>query len=239
MRQFFVFIHSWAGLAMTVFVIIVGLTGSALASRHGPDIWLNPELLTVSKRDALLLDGFTLREKAAALYPDASFDTIQLRIEPNRSVGFIHPPGMHAGRDNRMEKMVEFYLDPCTGEKLGGRNVWSSPSLERRNIISFIYRLHFALAGPWSWSGSRSLGAYILGVTALVWTIDCFIAFYLTFSLRLRAKGDAIPPAKSWWSRWKSAWLIKLNAGGGRSGAHTKSSRRAVRLAESSRIEST
>ena len=30
-RQVFVFIHRWAGLAMTVFLILVGLTGSLLA----------------------------------------------------------------------------------------------------------------------------------------------------------------------------------------------------------------
>ena len=70
-----------------------------------------------------------------------------------------------------MEKMVEFYLDPYTGEKLGERSSWSGPSLERKNIMSFLYRLHFALALPWSWSaGAHSVGDYILGVTALVWT---------------------------------------------------------------------
>ena len=31
LRQVFVFIHRWAGLAMTVFLILVGLTGSLLA----------------------------------------------------------------------------------------------------------------------------------------------------------------------------------------------------------------
>jgi len=211
-RKFFVFLHRWAGLAMAVFLVVVGLTGSVLAFREELDVWLNPELFIVAKRDAPLLDGFTLREKAAALYPDASFDGVQLRIEPDRSVGFVHMPGMRP-TDNMMEKMVEFYLDPYTGEKLGERPAWSGPSLERKNIMSFLYRLHFSLALPWSWSiGDHSVGAYILGVTALVWTIDCFIAFYLTFPLRWRANGDVSLAAKSWWRRWKPAWLIKLNA---------------------------
>ena len=89
-RQFFVFVHRWAGLAMTLFLIIVGLTGSALAFREELDIWLNPELLTVAKRDAPLLDGFTLREKAAALYPDARFDTrsIAHRARPFGAIRF-------------------------------------------------------------------------------------------------------------------------------------------------------
>ncbi len=216
MRQFFVFIHRWAGLTMTVFLVIVGLTGSVLAFREELDLWLNPELLTVAKRDAPLLDGFTLRNKAEALYPDERFDNVPLHIDPDRSVAFSHRPGMRA-EDNMMdmmEKVVEFYLDPYTGEKLGERPGWSGPSLERKNIMSFLYRLHFSLALPWSWRiGGNSIGGYALGVAALVWTIDCFIAFYLTFPLRLRSTGDVSRPAKSWWSRWKPAWLIKTNAG--------------------------
>jgi len=213
-RQAFVFIHRWVGLAMTLFLVIVGLTGSVLAFREELDTWLNPELLTVAKRDAPLLDGFTLREKAAALYPYERFDDVPLHIQPDRSVRFSQMPGMKP-EDNMMEKIAEFYLDPYTGEKLGERPIWSSPSLERKNIISFLYRLHFSLASPWGgwYVGGHSVGAFILGVTALVWTIDCFIAFYLTFPLRWRLSGDGSRPAKSWWSRWKPAWLIKLNAG--------------------------
>ncbi len=67
---------------------------------------------------------------------------------------------------------------------------------------------------PSSWNiGGHNVGGYVLGVVALVWTIDCFIAFYLTFPLRWRSTGDVSRPAKSWWSRWKPAWLIKTNAG--------------------------
>ena len=213
-RQFFVFIHRWAGLAMMVFLVIVGLTGSVLAFREELDTWLNPELLTVANRDAPLLDGFELREKAAALYPDERFNDVPLHIEPDRSVRFSHMPGMKPD-DNMMEKMVEFYLDPYTGEKLGERPIWSGPTFERKNLISFLYRLHFSLATPWRWPevGNHSIGAFILGIIALVWTIDCFIAFYLTFPLRWRLLRDGLRPAKSWWGRWRTAWLIKTNAG--------------------------
>ena len=213
-RQFFVFLHRWVGLAMTVFLVIVGLTGSVLAFREEIDVWLNPELLTVAKRDAPLLDGFALREKAAILYPDERFDDVPLHVEANRSVRFSRMPAMSAN-DNMMEKMSEFYLDPYTGEKLGERPIWSSPTLERKNIVSFLYRLHFSLSSPWAgWHvGDHSFGAFILGVVALAWTIDCFVAFYLTFPLRWRARSDASQGGNSWWSRWKPAWLIKLNAG--------------------------
>ncbi|HXW71113.1 MAG TPA: PepSY-associated TM helix domain-containing protein [Methylocella sp.] len=207
-RAFWVWLHRWAGLAMALFLIIVGLTGSVLAFRDELDVWLNPELLTVTPRDAPLLDGFVLREKAAALYPETQFDDVPLDIKPSRSVPFVTGPPLIA--DDYMAKAVVFYLDPYTGEKLGERNSWSGPSLAHKDIISFLYRLHFALALPWS---TGELGATILGITAFVWTIDCFVGFYLTFPLRWRVNGDAPPGAKSWWSRWKPAWLIKLNAG--------------------------
>ena len=61
--------------------------------------------------------------------------------------------------------------------------------------MPFIYRLHDMLAmGP--------AGAWILGVVALVWTLDCFVGFYLT-----------LPAADAkFWRRWKPAWLVKANA---------------------------
>lgn len=46
-RHFWVLIHRHAGLVMTLFLILVGLTGSVLAFYHELDRRLNPELLTV------------------------------------------------------------------------------------------------------------------------------------------------------------------------------------------------
>ena len=70
MVRLFVFMHRWVGLAMTLFLVIVGLTGSALAFREELDVWLNPELLTVAKRDAPLLDAiYAARESRVAFIP--------------------------------------------------------------------------------------------------------------------------------------------------------------------------
>ena len=44
-RQFFVFLHRWVGLAMTVFLVIVGLTGSVLAFREEIDVLAQPGTL--------------------------------------------------------------------------------------------------------------------------------------------------------------------------------------------------
>jgi uncharacterized iron-regulated membrane protein len=205
-RSFWVWLHRWAGLAMAGFLIIVGLTGSVLAFREEIDTWLNPDLLTVAKRDAPMLDPIALRDRAAALHPGGLIDTVPLRSEPDRAVAFTHAPGV----GHFMSAYIQFYLDPYTGEQLGQRPIWSGPSLARQNIVSFLYRLHFSLSLPWSMGG---LGGYILGVTALVWTIDCFISFYLTLPLAHGKGGETRTNRKSWLQRWKPAWLIKWSGG--------------------------
>jgi uncharacterized iron-regulated membrane protein len=59
--------------------------------------------------------------------------------------------------------------------------------------------------------GYIGLGGRILGAVALLWTIDCFVAFYLTFPLRLRT-GDG-RSGKSWPRRWAPSWAIRWRAG--------------------------
>jgi uncharacterized iron-regulated membrane protein len=61
--------------------------------------------------------------------------------------------------------------------------------------MPFIDSLHYKLA-------LGTTGFWVLGIVALVWTIDCFIGFYLTLPARLGR----------FWQRWKPAWLVKRNA---------------------------
>jgi len=219
-RPFWVWLHRWFGLAMAGFLVIVGLTGSVLAFKDDLDLWLNPELLRVSPRDGAMLDPLLLREKAEALDPRYRVDETSLRIEDGRSFEamltprakvepvkeIVAPPGIIAGAfSGDAARMI--YLDPYTGEKLGERKL-GDVSLARKNIIWFLYRLHMTLALP---EGYIGLGARTLGVVALLWTVDCFVSFYLTFPLRRREGGQGA--RKSWLSRWKPAWLIKWSGG--------------------------
>ncbi|CAN2534723.1 hypothetical+protein [Methylocapsa aurea] len=204
-RAFWVGLHRWAGLAMAGFLVIVAATGSVLAFREEIDARLNPELLTVAARDAPTLDPLELRERAAALYPGARIDDAPLDVEPGRS----YMARVRTKGEGDAGPLIFLYLDPYTGERLGTR-IWGVVSLDRRDLLFFLYRLHYTLALP---AFTGSIGGTLLGVIALIWTIDCFVAFYLTLPPRRRDRSKASDGAKSWWDRWRPAWRIKFAGG--------------------------
>ncbi len=99
-------------------------------------------------------------------------------------------------------------LDAATGKELGRLTVGGLPT-GRDNLMAFIYELHMYLALP-------TIGGWILGIVALVWTVDCFVGFYLTLPARRRKIPSSPAPLslagerdKSRWQRWKPAWLVK------------------------------
>jgi uncharacterized iron-regulated membrane protein len=203
MRPLFVWLHRWAGLIMTIFLVIVGLTGSVLAFRDEIDGWLNPQLLHVLPRDVPMLDPLDLRDTVAARFPNFRVDSATLHVKTGRSIEYDLIP-----TDDAATFPTQAFFDPYTGKELGTR-VWGKASLSKEDIVGFLYRLHMSLAWPLN---AGDWGATILGIVALAWTIDCFIAFYLTFPLRFSASRSSRID-RSWWSRWKPAWLIRWNGG--------------------------
>jgi len=210
MRNVFILIHRWAGLAMAGFLVIVGLTGSVLAFREELDAWLNPDLLTVPIRPGPMLDPLQLREKAEAIEPRARVDTAPLEQKPGRAFTAFVEARIDPGTGKAFElPFTEMFLDPYTGEKLGVRHNLGEVSLSKEKLISFLYGLHTSLAFP---AGAEKFGIYTLGIIALIWTIDCFVSFYLTLPIVRRAR-EPSAPRKSWWARWAPAWAIKWNGG--------------------------
>jgi uncharacterized iron-regulated membrane protein len=64
--------------------------------------------------------------------------------------------------------------------------------------------------------GSDRWGMRVLGVIAIIWTIDCFVGFYLTLPSRRRAKTARAPQVtrqleRGFWARWAPAWTIKTS----------------------------
>ena len=188
---------------MTAFLMMEGLTGSVLAFKSELQAFLNParaNFVVVNPRNAPMLDPLDLRQKAMALYPYARIDErARLYFEPGKPAEFDFWPSPHGA----VKQEFAVFFNPYTGEKLGEDR--GHPTELKEEIIPFIYRLHTSLALP---EGAGALGSYLLGVTALIWTIDCFVGFYLTLPL-FRASRPGFP---SWFLRWKPAWMIKFRA---------------------------
>ncbi|HUB63696.1 MAG TPA: PepSY-associated TM helix domain-containing protein, partial [Methylocella sp.] len=184
----------WAGLLMTVFLIVVGLTGSLLAFKTDLERLICPRIYAAPRPSVPPLDFATLAERAEALVPQGQVITVALE-EPDQALVVFEPREDPAtGKPYKLD-FVQMFVDPWTGEELGRRRP-GDLSQGLINLMPFIWDLHLSLAlGGW--------GAWVLGIVALVWTLDCFIGFYLTLPVSSGA----------FWRRWKPAWLVKRKAG--------------------------
>ncbi|MCX5727428.1 MAG: PepSY-associated TM helix domain-containing protein [Nitrospirae bacterium] len=207
-RHFWVLIHRYAGLFMAFFLIVAGLTGSILAFDGEINGWLNPPQ-RVEVRERPMLDPFDLRERALALVPQGRINAISFQRKPGEaSVLRVEPredPATGQPYDLAFNTLT---LDPYTGAEIERVKTpdgfWP---LTRQNVIPFIVALHYRLAVP------GSIGTWLFGIAAVIWTVDCFIGFYLTLPSWTRAKTDStaspVSVRHSWWLRWLPSWSVK------------------------------
>jgi uncharacterized iron-regulated membrane protein len=189
-RSISVLVHRWLGLAMAAFLVVVGLSGSILAFYPELDGWLTPQFHLANLRGQEL-SGTELIRRAEAIEPRGQVRYIDFGNGDAALVRMDPRPG-----DNNSLGFNQLFLNPVTGEEVGRRLVGALPE-GTTTIMPFIYHLHYALA-------LGSPGKWILGAIALLWTIDCFVAFYLTLPASTRGS------RKTYLARWKPAWLIKL-----------------------------
>jgi uncharacterized iron-regulated membrane protein len=200
-RRAWTLTHRYVGLVIAGFLIVAGATGSVLAFREELDAAVNPGLFRVEPPadGARPMEQFALREILLARYPDWSIDFVNLApIERGAAVWFTVEGG--PGGDGQV------FVNPYTAEVLGSRS-WGDLSQGRRNLVPFIYDLHYALA-------LGVIGTYAFGIVALLWTLDCFVGLRLTFPPLRRSR--ATEAQQGWWARWKLAWLVRWRAGGTR-----------------------
>lgn len=202
-RRYWVVIHRCVGLAMTVFLIVVGLTGSLLAFYPELERLINPRFYPASNSCEPLGLG-DLAERAEASLPAGWVNGVLLEANHRATLVLLgsRPGEAPLSFDN-------LFLDPCTGEKLAHRR-FGAIADGWINFMSFVYQLHYALA-------AGATGMWVLGICALLWTIDCFVSAYLTFPAWRRKRSSTGSPVcakdgsecRSWWQRWKPAWKIR------------------------------
>jgi uncharacterized iron-regulated membrane protein len=210
-RGVFVFLHRWVGLLMTIFLVLVGLTGSLLAFDDEIERFTAPRLYATPRPGIAPLDLATLAEKAAALTPPNT-QLVNVRMSgPERAAANFAPEIPETLRNFKTENVglltvltfqlqmpaaTQIFLDPWTGDELGRRR-YGVLSEGLVNLAPFIFQLHWTLAPI------APFGIQILGIVAVLWTIDCFVGFYLTLPVS----------ASGFWRKWRTAWTIKRGAG--------------------------
>lgn len=197
-RAFWVITHRWAGLTLALFLGVAGLTGSLLPWIEELEAATAPGL-HLAPAAAQTIDPLALREAALRRHPGAAVDFLPLTVDPGKSLRlhleWIDPKTGLEREDG--PGWDDLFIDPATGRELGRRE-WGAISQGVKNLMPFLYRLHYSLA-------LGTVGTLMFGVAALVWTLDCFVGFYLT----LPPKAPKPARAPSFWQRWRPSWRMR------------------------------
>jgi uncharacterized iron-regulated membrane protein len=189
-------LHRWTGMVLAGFLLMAGLTGALLAWQHELEVAVSPDLFvaTPPAAAAAMLDPLLLRERVQAAYPHAYSGRVGLQAEPGRTMLFrlsaLPDPATGAVADLPNDQV---FVDPYTGEVRGERR-WGDITQGMKNLVPFIYRLHYTLA-------LGKLGSYTMGIIALLWMLDCVVGACLTMPAARRK------PA--WLARWWPSWKVR------------------------------
>jgi uncharacterized iron-regulated membrane protein len=224
MRSYWLLVHRWLGLITALFLFLTGITGAVISWDHELDDWLNPHLQEARSAGAAL-PPLELARQVEARYPQVRATSIPLHVEVGESLAVFVQPRVDPTTSRLFEPgFNQVFLDPATGDELGKRQWGAVWPISRENVVSFLYKLHFTLHFP-EMFGTDRWGIWLLGIIAIGWTLDCFVAFYLTLPARRRerAKGAAAdealaeetvaPVGRTFWQRWRPAWLIRWSGG--------------------------
>lgn len=215
MRFALTLLHRWAGLTMAAFLFVSGITGAVISWDHELDGFLNPHLVE-SASEGSRRPALELARQVEERDPRARVTFIELTPEPRRSMSVVVTGRVDQATGAQIELGYnQVFLDPVTGAELGKREWGSVWPITRENVISFLYVLHYSLHVPEMWGIDR-WGMWLLGVIALIWTVDCFVGFYLTIPARRAARANRAVSierqlSKGFWARWKPAWQIKTS----------------------------
>jgi len=154
MRQFLIVFHRWAALAALVFILLLGITGSALVFEGAMDRGLHPELWRVHPSGRPLpLDTLIAHARAAVPGPTPTGVT----LSPVDDRAAIVQAGIN-----------QIFVDPYTGHVLGHRTAaeWNK-TLPRR-----LHVLHVTLM-------SGKIGGEIMAIATIASLVLVLSGIYL------------------------------------------------------------
>ena len=213
LRPLFGLLHRYVGLTIAGFLIVSGLTGAVISWTSELDRVLSPEIY-YAPTSGPPKPAFEIARQIEARYPQVQITEVLFEPdEPGLATGFGVSPRVNPATGKLFEPgFNSVYVDAATGIETGKVNAGEPWPITRANFMSFLYVLHYSLHIPELW-GIDMWGAWLLGAIALLWTIDCFVGFYLTLPSRERKLPTEVVPTRSWWQRWTPAWKIRRKGG--------------------------
>jgi uncharacterized iron-regulated membrane protein len=212
-RLIFLLLHRWVGLTIAGFLFLSGGTGAIISWDHELDDLLNWHLTQVDSRGEPIA-SLQLARAIEARDARIRVTYVPLTAAPGEALAFGVQPRLDTTTGRLFEPGYnQVFVDPVNGAVVGQRD-WGAPwPVTRENLVSFLYVLHYSLHIPEMWGIDR-WGLWLLGGIAVLWTLDCFVGFYLTLPLRRplapgRSPAVARQLARGWWARWRPAWTIK------------------------------
>lgn len=215
MRSMFGRLHRWAGLLTAGFLFFSGITGAIISWDHEIDEVLNRRFYDVTSQGPAM-PSIELAKLIEQRDPRARVVYLFMTPEEGQSLWFFVLPRIDPATGKRYTlDYNQIFLDPNTGAELGRRYWGAVWPVTRENFVSFLYKLHYTMHIPEFW-GSDRWGMRLLGVIAIIWTIDCFVGFYLTLPMRRSANATQAPAvrrqlARGFFARWRPAWTIKTS----------------------------
>ncbi|WP_430462205.1 PepSY-associated TM helix domain-containing protein [Thalassolituus sp. LLYu03] len=207
MRPLFVKLHRWAGLTTAVFLLITGLTGAVISWDHELDDLLNRHLFEAHSV------GTPQPVNDLIAQVERQFPTMQVLYFPTHTEAghalelYMQPRLNPATGEPFAEEFNQLFVDPVSGDILGHRTWGAVWPISRENAVSFLYKLHYSLHFP-TIAGTDQWGVWLLGIIALIWTLDSFFGLILTLPKRMK-KTTVV--RKSFFARWAPHWKIRWN----------------------------
>ena len=204
LRRICLWIHRYTGLVMAGFLIMAGITGALLAFHDELDNVFNHKLAHIDEQSMSQLSIATLHDKVISTYPEYNFSSMPTSLEADKSAVFsVDRFRGQSAKNQPKAPFQEVYINPYNGDILGTRD---KEQWAWRNTMWKVFWLHRDLL-------LGDIGKLLLGVVALIWTINCFIGFYLTFPRAVNNKKiqqKAAPKKRaSFIKRWLPVWKIR------------------------------
>ncbi|WP_211474604.1 PepSY-associated TM helix domain-containing protein [Collimonas humicola] len=186
LRHWLVKLHRYSGLLLSLFIVMAGLTGAALAFNDEIDAWLNPQFYHLAASGPHQpIDA--LAAKVAHDYPQARLAFFAMEADADAPL----QARLRARHEGEALAVDTVFIDPVTASVVGERNT-KAVSLAPHNLMPFLFRLHryLLLDKP---------GAIISGSLGLLWLATLLIGFALAW-----------PKHRS---GWRKALSVKRGAG--------------------------